>query len=87
MDLGATVCSRTRPQCDRCPVRAGCVARHESRQAELPVRKPNKDLPRRETTFLMVRDTQGRFLLEKRPPHRYLGRIVGIPGMCRQRRP
>ncbi|MCH2221614.1 MAG: A/G-specific adenine glycosylase, partial [Dechloromonas sp.] len=27
MDLGATLCTRSRPRCDDCPVAAGCVAR------------------------------------------------------------
>jgi A/G-specific adenine glycosylase len=27
MDLGATLCTRTRPACDRCPLGAGCAAR------------------------------------------------------------
>ena len=79
MDLGATLCTRTRPQCDPCPVRAGCVARHKSRQAELPARKPKKDLPRRATIFVILRDEQGRFLLEKRPPIGIWGGLWGFP--------
>src|SRR3546814_15858861 len=27
MDLGATVCSRTRPRCDACPLASNCYAR------------------------------------------------------------
>jgi A/G-specific adenine glycosylase len=33
MDLGATVCTRTRPACARCPVARACVARREQRIA------------------------------------------------------
>ena len=36
MDLGAGVCVRTAPHCDRCPVAETCVARRENRTAELP---------------------------------------------------
>ena len=37
MDLGAMVCTPTRPLCDRCPVAACCAARREGRAAEIPV--------------------------------------------------
>ena len=37
MDLGALVCTPTRPLCDRCPVAACCAARREGRAAEIPV--------------------------------------------------
>ncbi|UCE89183.1 MAG: A/G-specific adenine glycosylase, partial [Pseudomonadota bacterium] len=33
MDLGATVCRRSRPACEACPVSDDCVARREGRQA------------------------------------------------------
>ena len=36
MDLGATLCTRGKPACDKCPVADTCVARREGRQAELP---------------------------------------------------
>ena len=37
MELGATVCTRSSPRCDECPVRAHCRARKEGTTAELPV--------------------------------------------------
>ena len=79
MDLGATLCTRNRPQCDRCPVTDTCIANRESRQTELPTRKPKRELPTRETTFLIVRDERGRFLLEKRPPTGIWGGLWGFP--------
>src|SRR6185436_18194987 len=36
MDLGATVCARTKPDCACCPVSKQCVALREDRIAELP---------------------------------------------------
>lgn len=68
MDLGATVCTPTRPYCTACPLRDDCVALREGNTAELPERKPPKKLPEREVHALIVRDRDGRTLLQRRPP-------------------
>jgi len=68
MDLGATVCVRSRPLCTACPVARGCVARRDGLTAKLPTPKPSRALPTRETTMLIIRDADGRVLLEQRPP-------------------
>lgn len=67
MDLGATLCTRGKPQCLLCPLQQDCVARIEGRTAELPVPKPKKTNPERETVMLLLR-RQDRLLLQKRPP-------------------
>jgi A/G-specific adenine glycosylase len=66
MDLGATVCVRTRPRCDVCPVAVDCAARREHRIAELPGRRVTKALPQRATTVLLL-ERRGEVLLERRP--------------------
>jgi A/G-specific adenine glycosylase len=68
MDLGATVCVRSRPLCLACPLADACVARREGRTAQLPSPKPGKALPTRTTTMLVLRDASGRVLLERRGP-------------------
>jgi len=68
MDLGATVCTRSRPDCNRCPLRVGCVARREDRTAVLPTARPGKALPQRHTLMLVVGNADGEVLLQKRPP-------------------
>jgi A/G-specific adenine glycosylase len=66
MDLGATICTRTKPRCGDCPIQTTCIARKEDRVAELPAPRRRKPLPQREVTWLVLR--QGReVLLEKRP--------------------
>jgi len=66
MDLGATVCVRSRPACAACPLQESCVARRDNLTAVLPTAKPGKRLPTRETVMLILRDAQGRVLLERR---------------------
>ncbi len=67
MDLGATVCLRTRPLCLACPVEDSCVAKRDSRIQELPSPRPKKAVPEKATTMLII-TYAGEVLLEKRPP-------------------
>lgn len=68
MDLGATVCRRSRPLCDLCPVSSLCAARAAGRQAEFPAPRPKRARPLRQTRMLLLSDAQGAVLLERRPP-------------------
>ena len=79
MDLGATLCTRSKPQCARCPVASGCVALHENLTSVLPQAKPRRALPTRVTTMLIVRDARGRVLLERRPPTGVWARLWSLP--------
>jgi A/G-specific adenine glycosylase len=70
MDLGATVCTRTRPACTLCAMNEGCVAAREGRQAELPGRKQRRARPAREAVLLIAEtgeDAERAVLLERRP--------------------
>jgi len=66
MDIGATVCTRSRPACERCPVAKACVARTEGRIADLPAPRARNPLPvKRANWFVYLR--AGEVLLERRP--------------------
>jgi len=79
MDLGATVCVRSRPLCAACPVSGDCVARRDGLTAELPTPKPSREIPTRATTMLIVRDANGRVLLERRPPAGIWATLWSVP--------
>src|SRR5438128_462180 len=66
MDLGATICTRARPSCERCPVTDACRARKEGRIAELPPPRERRELPQKEVTWLLLRHN-GAVRLERRP--------------------
>ncbi len=66
MDLGAGICTRTKPGCDDCPVQNDCAAVASSRVEHLPTPRPRKTLPQRYSTFLLLRHDND-ILLEKRP--------------------
>jgi A/G-specific adenine glycosylase len=70
MDLGATLCTRTRPACTVCPMSTICVAAREGRQAELPGARQRRARKAREATLLIAEsgDEAGlTVLLERRP--------------------
>ena len=79
MDLGATLCVRSRPVCGLCPIRTDCAARREGTQARLPAPRPRREVPRRETAFLVLRDPDGAVLLERRPPSGVWGGLWCFP--------
>ncbi len=79
MDLGATVCRRSKPGCEGCPVAADCVARAEGRQAALPAPRPRRSRPLRRTRMLVVCDPRGRVLLERRPADGLWGGLWSLP--------
>ncbi|WP_458069658.1 A/G-specific adenine glycosylase [Rhodanobacter sp. BL-MT-08] len=68
MDLGATVCVRSRPACEACPLHSDCIAYRDNLTTQLPSRKAGKTLPTRATVMLILRDAQRRVLLERRGP-------------------
>jgi A/G-specific adenine glycosylase len=79
MDLGATVCTRTKPACLLCPVAADCVARREGRQAQLPSPRPRSRRPQRELWVVIAVRPGGELLLERRPPQGIWGGLWGLP--------
>ncbi len=79
MDFGATLCTRFDPACVLCPLQADCVARREGRTAELPTPKPGKPLPERHALALLLRDAEGRVLLQRRPPTGIWAALWSLP--------
>jgi A/G-specific adenine glycosylase len=79
MDLGATVCVRSRPLCGACPVSEGCIARAEGRQATLPTARPKKTRPQRSAYAVIAMSPAGAVLLERRPPAGLWGGLWTFP--------
>ena len=45
MDMGATLCTRSKPKCEECPVADGCLAHELALTASIPASKPKKEKP------------------------------------------
>jgi len=79
MDLGATLCVRSRPLCPMCPMNEFCVARIENLQAVLPTPRPKKDRPQRTAYAVLAMRGDGSVLLERRPPMGIWGGLWTFP--------
>jgi len=79
MDLGATVCTRRHPACDRCPLRTWCQARAQQRQHEFPTSRPRSPLPERTALLLLIRSHCGKIVLHQRPPTGIWGSLWSLP--------
>lgn len=79
MDLGATICTRSKPKCDLCPVQKFCEAFKLDKIAEFPGKKSQIKRPTRSTKMLIILDARGRVLLEKRPEYGIWGGLWSFP--------
>ncbi len=79
MDLGATLCTRTRPACVLCPLAAQCRAHAAGNPGAYPTSRPRKVLPVRRTGMLLLEDPHGQVLLERRPASGIWGGLWSLP--------
>ncbi|MGC3875278.1 A/G-specific adenine glycosylase [Halomonas sp. GXIMD04776] len=79
MDLGATLCTRSKPSCLLCPFADVCWAHAHGEERRFPESKPRKTQPERSTQMLLLRDHEGRILLEQRPPSGIWGGLWCFP--------
>jgi A/G-specific adenine glycosylase len=78
MDLGATICTRTVPRCDACPLKERCEAHATGQQAEFPGRREKRAKPLKKTQMILVRGDNAVFL-ERRPPSGIWGGLWSFP--------
>jgi A/G-specific adenine glycosylase len=81
MDLGATLCVRTRPRCEACPVAARCEARAQGRVDVLPTARPARAVALRTADWLLLR-AGGAVLLERRPATGLWGGLWSLPELA-----
>jgi len=80
MDLGATVCTRAKAACDRCPLQDLCLAHARGLQGQLPTPRPARGERRVEKTcMLLLVAEDGGVLLEQRPARGLWGGLYSLP--------
>lgn len=78
MDLGAMVCTRSKPKCEICPLNLGCIAYANSSWAQYPGKKPKQTIPQRTGWLLLMQQGQDVWL-EQRPPVGLWGGLFCFP--------
>jgi A/G-specific adenine glycosylase len=78
MDLGATLCVRSRPRCEACPVAARCEARAQDRVGALPTPRPARVTDTRAAEWLLLR-AGAAVLLERRASSGLWGGLWSLP--------
>ena len=79
MDLGATVCRRSRPRCSVCPVRTDCQAYAAGDPERFPEKPPRRKRRLERSRFFVVVDPGGACLVEQRPPDGIWGGLWSPP--------
>lgn len=79
MDLGATICTRSKPACTACPLETHCLAKISGLTKSLPTPKLIKKLPVKEVVLLILSNHTEEILLEKRPPVGIWGGLWSLP--------
>lgn len=82
MDLGATVCTRSKPKCSLCPLDANCLALQQQRVHELPTPKPRKKIPVKQSVFIIAINQEQKIFLEKRAPTGIWGSLWSVPELA-----
>lgn len=84
MDLGATLCTRSKPKCITCPLQVNCLAFQQGRVDELPTPKPRKKIPVKQCLFIIIINEDKQVLLEKRAPVGIWGGLWSVPELTEQ---
>ncbi|HYF97480.1 MAG TPA: A/G-specific adenine glycosylase [Coxiellaceae bacterium] len=79
MDLGATLCTRTKPQCPLCPLNKDCKAHLTHQETKFPEGKKAQTKPKKSIIWLLMRDHKEALFLEQRPPAGIWGGLWSPP--------
>ena len=79
MELGATVCTPKKPECQACPIHRHCAAFADGNAEELPIKKKKpKPKPMRAIAAWIERD--GKILVARRPEEGLMAGLWELPG-------
>lgn len=78
MDLGAMICTRSKPKCTLCPLETSCEANTRQAWGSYPAKKPKKALPEKIGYFLVLKKGD-KILLQKREAKGLWGGLFSFP--------
>ncbi|PKF61823.1 A/G-specific adenine glycosylase [Psychromonas sp. psych-6C06] len=68
MDMGAMICTRSKPKCNECPVSDDCIALKNDSMTQYPTPKAKKKIPAKSAVMLVVCEKGEAIQLQQRPP-------------------
>lgn len=79
MDMGAILCTRSKPNCAACPHQSDCVAFNQDLVTSIPQPKPKKAKPGKHLTMLVLSNDKNQISLFKRPSTGIWGGLYALP--------
>lgn len=79
MDMGATLCTRSKPACLLCPLQEDCIAHAQGRETDYPVKAKKQPKPSKFSNALLIKDTDGKILWLQRPDNGIWGGLWSLP--------
>ncbi len=80
MELGATVCSPSKPDCFNCPIQSGCVATKTAKTDSIPYKSSAKKKPHKHIGVGIIEREDEKVLIALRPENVMLGGLWEFPG-------
>jgi A/G-specific adenine glycosylase len=79
MDLGATLCTRSKPRCPECPLTKTCLAHQQNQPTFYPIKIGKKAKPLKKIRMLIIQNNQKDILFYKRPANGIWGSLWSLP--------
>ena len=79
MDIGATLCTRSKPACLLCPLQDDCLAHAQGRETDYPVKAKKQPKPSKFSNALLIKDVDGNILWLQRPDNGIWGGLWSLP--------
>ncbi|WP_201592404.1 A/G-specific adenine glycosylase [Psychrobacter fozii] len=79
MDMGATLCTRSKPACLLCPLKEDCLAHAQGRETDYPVKAKKQPKPSKFSNALLIESVDGDILWLQRPDNGIWGGLWSLP--------
>lgn len=79
MDMGATLCTRSKPACLLCPLQDDCLAHAQGRETDYPVKAKKQPKPSKFSNALLIQNADGDILWLQRPDNGIWGGLWSLP--------
>ncbi len=79
MDMGATLCTRSKPACLLCPLQEDCLAHAQGRETDYPVKAKKQPKPSKFSNALLIQSVDGDILWLQRPDNGIWGGLWSLP--------